>query len=91
MCEHGRPAGFESFNSGVGNLRSEMHSELSRKANAHELSSTRSDVDRLERTMWELRSEIDGLRLELNWASDRIQELEGQQHFHEDPVAPSIK
>ena len=53
---------------GLGQLQgdvSRLQSELRRKADSHEVSSLKRDVDRLERANGELRSEIDGLHAEL--------------------------
>ncbi len=86
MCD-GRPAGFESFTSGVGNLRSEMQSELHRKADSYEVSSLHSDVGRLEHTVRELGSENSQLRFEFQQLQERIQRLEESHHQH-DEVTP---
>lgn len=64
--------GFESPFSGVGNLRNEMQGELSRKANAYDLSSLSSKVDSLERTLGNACSEISRMCY-------KIQELEESQ------------
>ena len=41
----------------------------------YEVAALRSDVDRLERTVGELRSENDGLRIELQAVQDQINAL----------------
>ena len=43
----------------------------------YEVATLRSDVDRLERTVGELRSENDGLRTELQAVQDQINQLIG--------------
>ena len=59
---------------GLGRVEAEISSiksELNRKADSHETHSLRSDVDRLEHTVRELRTEVDGVRV-------KRQEMEGK-------------
>jgi hypothetical protein len=55
-----------------------IETQLRQKAEAHELSSMRSDVDRLERSLREACSQADGLRLELETATQAIAQLAEQ-------------
>ena len=58
---------------GIGSLQQEVSSlkqELNRKADTHEISSLNSKLVSLECTIRELRTEVDGLRFELQ----RLQE-----------------
>ena len=60
--------------------------DIERKANAaatsHEVSALRSELDRLERTVRELRSMVDGLRAEQMAAQEAISRL---AHLGEQP------
>lgn len=53
----------------------EIERNLSRKADSYEVSTLSSDVGRLERANGELRSEVDGLRNELQTCKDQIERL----------------
>jgi predicted nucleic acid-binding Zn-ribbon protein len=46
------------------------------KRRLHELDTLRSDVDRMEHTLWETRAEADGLRNELQAWQERMTRLE---------------
>ena len=53
----------------------EIERNLSRKADSYEVSTLSGDVGRLERANGELRSEVDGLRNELQTCKDQIERL----------------
>jgi predicted nucleic acid-binding Zn-ribbon protein len=67
--------GFENPSSSIGNLRSEIEHKLHGKVDSHEIHSLNHKVDSLERTIRELRSEIDGL-------VSRLQTLEEDKLTH---------
>jgi predicted nucleic acid-binding Zn-ribbon protein len=52
--------------------------DVSRKAEGHEVSTLRSDVHRLEHSLWEARTDIDGLRNELQTLQDQVRILQDQ-------------
>lgn len=54
---------------------SDIERNLRGKADSHEVSTLSSDVGRLERANGELRSEIDGLRYELQAVKDQVERL----------------
>lgn len=59
------------------------------KSRLWELNALRSDVDRLEHTLRETRSEADGLRAELSSAQDRLAQLEARiEEMANDPSVP---
>jgi len=61
----------------IGALQSDvdcLKSELQRKVNSYEVSSLRSTVDRLESSLREISSEVDGLRTRKQEVEMRIQE-----------------
>ena len=53
-----------------------IETDLYRKAESHEVSSLRSDVDSMERIIRELSSLCDGLRSELQTCQERLNMLE---------------
>lgn len=64
----------------VGRLQQEMsqvHLDLYRKADKHEISSTNSNVVSLEREIGDLRSTLDGIRIELQELQEGYRELLG--------------
>jgi len=50
----------------------QIESTISRKADSHEVSSLRSDVDRLERSNRELSSALDELRNQIQSCQDQL-------------------
>lgn len=62
----------------------EIERNLQRKADSHELSSITGDVGRLECALRETRTEVDGLRSQLQTLQEQITQLqatlEEQQH-----------
>lgn len=54
---------------------SELRSKIDQKADKHEIHSLRGDVDRLERSNGELRSEIDELRRRCERMAEVLREL----------------
>lgn len=53
----------------------DIEREVRGKADSHEVSTLSSDVGRLERANGEIRSEVDGLRNELQSLQDQIERL----------------
>ena len=62
----------------------EIERNLQRKADSHEISSLRSDVDNLERTNRQISSTLDGLRGELERLTYRLEELERYKQQQEE-------
>jgi predicted nucleic acid-binding Zn-ribbon protein len=59
----------------IGRLQSDVSGILSSKANRHDLDALRGTVYRLERSLLEARSEIDGLRNQVSQLEQEVRDL----------------